>query len=84
MLYGKKGNCDTIKLTEDYSKLLDEVIKNEEQLSAKFSGNPELLALFRKHDDLLDHFRSETAIAHYIEGYKFGVLMGIEIAEQDN
>ena len=79
MFYGKKGNCDNIKPTKRYKKLLEIAIACEDDLKAKLNSSPKLLELYLKAIDAVEILNEETVTAHYIEGFKLGVLLGLEL-----
>ena len=41
---------------------------------------PDLLELYEKANDATDTLHCESAGTHYTEGFKFGFLMGLEVA----
>ncbi|MBR2441682.1 MAG: hypothetical protein IKB20_01220 [Clostridia bacterium] len=76
----RKGNYDSILQSEEYQKSLDEVIKCDDEMRKALKKNPKLLALYQKATSALDTLCVVGADDHYIEGFKFGVLMGLDIA----
>jgi len=80
MLNGERGHCELIKNSEKYYELLGEVIKNDDILRKKLTG--EFLILYDKFKDAIEHAHCEEIDAYYIEGFKFGFLFGLEIAEE--
>jgi len=81
MLNGRRGYREFIKPSKEYLKSLNEAAKNETELLAKLSTFPELLELYKKTCDSADASNDELVDTYYIEGFKFGFLMGMEVAE---
>jgi len=79
MLYGKRGTLEAVEPTEKYKRLLKESAEREKELRENLKDNPEILALFEKADESFGALYSESVDTYYIEGFKFGLLMGLEI-----
>jgi len=80
MLYGQRRQMQTIKTTEEYHKITEKLVENDDALREKLAGLPELLELYGKVKDSLGELNLEEAAAHYAEGFKFGLLIGLETA----
>ena len=80
MYYGHRGNYEKIPCTKEYFKLLEKVIENDDELCEKLSAYPELLELYKKTNESIEALHCESADSHFSEGFKFGVLMGLDIA----
>jgi len=76
---GEKGNCDNIKYHKKYYDTLDKAIICEKEFQAKIESNHELSKLYLKVSDTSNENNSESIIAHFAEGFKLGVLLGIEL-----
>jgi len=81
ILYGKKGTLDSVRSTKEHDIYLDKVIEHDDELRAKLESNPELLTLYRKVNDSISKLNHESAAAHFAEGFKLGVLLGLELAQ---
>jgi len=79
MFFGEKGTCDSINFTEDYYKFLDEVIEYDDELRNKLALMPKLFEAYRKASDAISKLNRESEIIHYTEGFKLGVLLGMEL-----
>ena len=80
MYYGRRGDGQLIKTTEEYQKQAKKLAEIAEKLKEKLKDDKEGL-------ELLDEFfwtsageESAAVDEHYREGFSFGVLMGMEIA----
>ncbi|MBQ8373997.1 MAG: hypothetical protein IJX98_00290 [Clostridia bacterium] len=80
MYNGQRGKFEDVPLHEDYLSILDSVIKEEKNLQTKLQGNQEALDLHVKITNLLDELDIVGKEAHFREGFRFGVLMGLDIA----
>ena len=80
MYYGRRGSYEKIPCSKEYFKLLEKVIENDDELREKLSAYPELLKLYKKTNESIEALHCESADNHFAEGFKFGVLMGLDIA----
>ena len=76
----KRGNYGSVEQSEQYKKCLDEVIKCDDEMREALRKYPKLLELYKKATDALDALSVVCADDHYIEGFRFGALMGLDIA----
>ena len=83
MFFGNVGQKRLTKTTAEESELLKEVVRHETILREKLVDLPELLNLYDELSDSLDTLHSEELIEHYVEGFKFGLLVGLEIKYDD-
>ena len=79
MFYGKRGIHEFIRPTAKHAKLVDNLIKSETALMEKLSAFPELTALHKKFIEDLNEMFSEELDTHYVEGFRFGCLIGIDV-----
>ncbi len=79
MFYGKRGTHEFIRPTAKHGKLVDNLIKSESALMEKLSAFPELTSLHQKFIEDLNEMFSEELDTHYVEGFRFGCLMGLDI-----
>lgn len=80
MYYDSRGRNDFVPTGEKWSKSMDKVIKYYEELSKVLEKYPELKTLFEKFDKAIGESHAEECLNCYSEGFKFGVMLGIEIA----
>ena len=81
MHYCERGSYEDVPCSNEYFKLLDEYVKNDSEIRVKLSEFPNLLELYKKANDSLEILNCESEDNHYLEGFKFGLLMGLEAAE---
>ena len=82
MLYGQKGNSDTIKSSDEYHKILDILCEQEQKLQETLTKLPEIIELYNKVDNLRSDLHLEELNIYFKEAFRFGVLLGIEIASE--
>ena len=82
MLYGLRGNRESIKPSDKYYEALDKLDEHDDRIQEKIKDNEELVALFKERESL----ELDVAIVgqedYYVEGFRFGVLMGLDIAKK--
>ncbi len=76
----RRGHYESVPHGEEYEKCLDEVIKCDDEMQEALKKNPKLLQLYKKATDALDALSVVCGDDYYTEGFKFGVLMGLDIA----
>ena len=81
MYYGNRGGFDTIKIKNDERLVLDVISESEELLLGKLSQTPELLEIYKRLDSAVGELSSIENEHNYIEGFKFGFLMAMDIFE---
>lgn len=69
---------DDIPLSPKYFELQDKLHHAIEEYCKKMSKDEKMQ--FNKLCDLMSEEQAEICLCHYIEGFKFGLLMGIEVA----
>ena len=82
MYYGNRGQQDSIKMTKKYHKIMEETVKNEKILREKLTVYPELLS-YDAIDNSIGTASSEETAFSYVEGFKFGLLMGLEVGNNE-
>lgn len=80
MYYGRRGDGQLIKPSEEYHKKVGEQYEIAERLKEKLKDDEEGLELLDKMFWVSAGAESEAVDQHYREGFSFGVLMGLEIA----
>jgi len=77
---GNRGSHDTMKMqgNKEYDKSLDKVCGTYEQLQEKLS--PELFKIYKEYVEAVENCHCEKVDFYFIEGFKLGVLIGIECA----
>ena len=83
IFYGIKGHMETIHLPKEHFVIEGETLsKTYDELHEKLS--PDLLKLHQKFVDALEENYSEEVDFFYVEGFKLGLLIGIECAADKN
>ena len=81
MFYGQNGNVNSLKSFPKQDKLTDAVENNYCLLCEKLKPQAELLELFEKYVESLENYYDCEIDNIYAEGFKFGLLVGIEAGE---
>ena len=82
MYYGERGNVERISCSEEYYKLLEVVIKSEEELRKELEKIPKLFELYKKTIEAIDALNDEQLDNYYLEAFRFGFLMGLDVAQE--
>lgn len=80
MLFGNRGNLDSIKNSEEGEKLLDEVVATDEALRAKL--DLEQTELLKKFQQAIDDASFQDNIEYYKEGFRFGFLLALDVLDE--
>ncbi len=81
MFYGQRVDSDKIKCAPEYYECLHNAIECNEKLCKKLKDIPEALELFNQYNDWTDRAYALEVDAYYAEGFKFGLLIGVEAGE---
>ena len=84
MYHGKRGNCDRIHCSEEYSRLIGIAEKYDNEFRLKIKDNDDLLSLFDKVLDSNADLSCESVDLHYVEGFRFGFLMALDVLREQN
>ena len=84
MFYGNRGQHDTIKIEDEDVEVLDTIIECEDILKSKLKDNPELLDTYTKLDSAISELNLVEIEHYYIEGFKFGFLMAMDVFDFNN
>ena len=79
MLYGKRGNFECMRTSEQYRKAQHKFVDKYEKFKEQLKKDPKLLAMF---DEVMDAHDEENAIYSedvYKEAFSFGLAMGQEV-----
>ncbi len=80
MFYGERGNVNLIKTDKEHKESSGKVSDYYKELSEKLKST-ELSQLFQKFCDAYDGLSAAESTAFYVEGFKFGLLIGIEACD---
>lgn len=79
MFYGNRGQHDNVIINKNDLKILDSVIKFDDTLRDKLKTSPEILEIYNEFDNAVSELNSIENEHYYIEGFKFGFLMAMDI-----
>ena len=79
MFYGNRSGFDSIRIKNEEVSVLDVVNENEEFLLKELSLKPEILEIYKRLDNALGEFNLIENEHYYIEGFKFGFLLAMDI-----
>ncbi len=74
------NTSERIKQTKKYKELLDVVIEKEKIFTTELKKNDELIKMYHDFDFANGNFHCEECITYYEEGFRTGVLLGLNIA----
>lgn len=78
MYHGGRGSVERMEISRETSDILGEVDEKYNKLKEKLSPQEEIWQLFEDFENALEGLRAEEAADHYAEGFKFGLLLGVE------
>lgn len=78
------GPCslETVELNDEQKRLMDLLSDLETEIKNKFRGDKKTLELIKKYTDALDDLNLEETSCLFEKGVKFGVLLGMELAQE--
>ena len=79
MFYGKRGGYDTIKIDDNDITILDTIIKHDENLRIELKKQPKLLEIYIALDKAISELNVIETEHYYIEGFKFGFLLALDV-----
>ena len=79
MYYGNRGVHDKFKIENEEKSVLDVIIEYEEVLLQKLSKEQDVLQIYKKLDSAISELTCIENEHYYIEGFKFGFLMAMDI-----
>lgn len=82
-LYEGEGGRRSVKLSQETLEQVDKVIAYNEQMTQLLSESPEELEVFEIFRDALQEQLRLYSRDHFEAGFRFGILMGMEISEKD-
>lgn len=77
---GLRGHRETMKTTKENKEYLSIVCDTYDELKEKLS--PEMLKLHEKLVDALENDWVEEVDFYFVEGFKLGLLIGIECSQE--
>lgn len=82
MCFGLRGTYESVRTSEKYFRLMDKVCKADNKLIEKLKDDEDAAKLYEQFKDAIEEASSEESKTFYKEGFRFGVLLGIEISEE--
>lgn len=79
MFYGNRSGFDSIRIKNEEVSVLDVINESEELLLKELSLKPEILEIYKRLDNALGEFNLIENEHYYIEGFKFGFLLAMDI-----
>ncbi len=83
MYYGERGQYDSVRASTEYSRLVEIASNLEKEFLEKLNNNKELIKLHKKIIDAYEDASCEEVKNNYFEGFKFGLLMGIDVTRSE-
>ena len=81
MYYGELINPDCVAVnTKEHEGFLDELIKTDEEIQKLLKKDDTVYTLYKKAMDSLGGMMSEEIAVYYAEGFRAGILLGMDIA----
>ncbi len=81
ILYGQRGIADTIKTSDNHPDNSDKVDVLYCKFRNQLENQSEIWQSFCEYLNALEDLHSDEAEAYYAEGFKLGLLLGIEAGE---
>lgn len=81
MFYRQRGDCEKVKCAPEYREYADNASQYYEKLCEKLKDMPEALELLSSFYDRTERAHCVEIDANYLEGFKFGLLIGVEAGE---
>ncbi len=81
IFYGKKGYREVIQPPQKDMENLELICELEDKIKSKFS--PEQLDLHNKFVDAIEKNCCDEVDFYFVEGFKLGLLVGIEAMEDE-
>ena len=79
---GNRPLYEGIPLSEETKRSVENFIRLDNEFRAKLKEYPDLLAMYQRTNKAMENMSSYDANDHYMEGFRFGVLLGIDIANK--
>ncbi len=79
MFLGGRGTYDKIRVSQNYGEAKKKMGEAVDMFLEKLT--PEQQRLFHEAYEFIGDSSAEYAIDHFVEGFKFGLLIGIEVGE---
>lgn len=81
MFYGQRGDCEKVKCAPEYREYANKAESYYNELCKKLKDMPEALELLSNFNDWTERMHCVEIDGNYAEGFKFGLLIGVEAGE---
>ena len=81
MFYAQRGDGDKVKCASEYYEYIHKAGEYRKKLCEKFKDEPEVLELFEQFNEWTELAYALEVDTNYQEGFKFGLLIGVEAGE---
>ena len=81
IFYGQRGDSEKVKCAPEQTEYLNKAIEYNNKLCEKLKSMPEVMELFTQYNDWTERAYALEVDAYYLEGFKFGLLVGVEAGE---
>lgn len=81
MFYGQRGKGDRVKCAPEYNEYSDKAEGYYQALCKKLESMPEALELLSNFREWQERMYIVEIDDNYLEGFKFGLLIGVEAGE---
>ncbi|MGN1137327.1 MAG: DUF6809 family protein [Oscillospiraceae bacterium] len=82
MCSGLRGTYESVQPTDKQSEIMSKVCEADTKLTAMLKSNIEATELYNQFKNAIEEANSEECETFYKEGFRFGVLMGIDIINE--
>lgn len=82
MCFGLRGTYESVRTSGKYSQLMDKVCEVDNKLTEKLKNDKAAEELYKQFKDAIDEASCEECETFYKEGFRFGVLLGLDISEE--
>lgn len=81
MYHSARGSVESLNISRECADKLGEVDEKYNILKEKLSPQEEIWRLFEDFENALADLRAQESADYYAEGFKFGLLLGVEAGE---
>ena len=82
MCSGLRGTYESVQPTDKQSEIMSKVCEADTKLTEMLKDDKEATELFNQFKEAIDEANSEECETFYKEGFRFGILMGIDIVNE--
>ncbi|HBN13064.1 MAG TPA: hypothetical protein DD415_05565 [Clostridiales bacterium] len=76
-----RGLTERVPISDKYFKLIEKTSNLHDKLIEKIEAYPDIMKLFDEFEDAVDAASSVEIDDFFVEGFKIGLLIGIEASE---